>query len=303
MEDFMQTAYRFVKARFGEHVKNLMPLAAGDWSKAYSFMLEGHERVIRFGAYLDDFEKDRVMGNFSSDTLPIPRVLEVGETEGGFYAVSERVSGKHLDELNGPEIRLVLPQLFDALYELQKLDLTDTQRVGIWRPDGTGPSWGSVLLSVAEPRDRLAGWRERLDASPQEARVFDAGIEKLRQLAPQLPEYRGIVHNDLLNRNVLVDGGRLTGVIDWGNAFYGDPLYDNAWFLYWWPWYPKWQEIDLEEILDRHWDKHGGRPAQMEERLLCCLIHIGLDHIAYCAFRQRTEDMKRHAKQLLTFII
>jgi len=258
--------------------------------------------VIRFGAYRDDFEKDRVMGTHSSDTLPIPRVLEVGETESGFYAVSERVPGKLLDELNGPEIRRVLPQLFDALYELQKLDLTDAQGVGLWRPDGAGPSWGAELLSVAEPRDRLAGWRERLDASPQDARVFDAGVERLRQLAPQLPEYRGIVHNDLLNRNVLVDAGRLSGVIDWGNALYGDPLYDIAWFLYRWPWYREWQGIDLQEILDRHWDTHGGPPTQMEERLLGCLIHIGLDHIAYCAFRQRPEDMRRNAEQLLTYI-
>ncbi|NHN33743.1 phosphotransferase family protein [Paenibacillus agricola] len=279
-----------------------MSLAAGDWSKAYSFMLDGHELVIRFGAYLGDFEKDRVMGTYSSDTLPIPRVLEVGETESGFYAVSERVFGKHLDELNGPEIRLVLPQLFDALYGLQKLDLIHTQSIGLWRPEGAGSSWGSELLSVTEPRARLAGWRELLDASPQEAQVFDAGVERLRQLVPKLQEYRGIVHNDLLNRNVLVDGGRLTGVIDWGNAFYGDPLYDNAWFLYWWPWYPEWKEIDLQEILDLHWDKHGGRPAQLEERLLCCLIHIGLDHIAYSAFRQRPDEIRRHAKQLLTYI-
>ncbi|NOU86027.1 phosphotransferase [Paenibacillus sp. LMG 31460] len=302
MEDFSQMADRFVKAHFGDRAQNLVSLAAGDWSKAYSFMLDGHAMVIRFGTYLDDFEKDRVMGTLSSDTLPIPRVLEVGETESGFYAVSERVSGKHLDELNGPEIRLVLPQLLDALYDLQKLDLTDTEGVGLWRPDGAGPSWGAELLSVAEPRDRLAGWRERLDASPQEARVFDAGVERLRQLVVMLPEYRGIVHNDLLNRNVLVDGGRLTGVIDWGNAFYGDPLYDNALFLYWWPWFPQWQEIDLMEILDNHWDKHGGRPPQMEERLRCCLIHIALDHIAYSAFRQRTEDMRRNANQLMTYI-
>ncbi|MCQ6561262.1 phosphotransferase family protein [Paenibacillus mendelii] len=302
MEDFKQKASRFVKAHFGDRVQHLVPFAAGDWSKAYSLTLDGKDRVIRFGAYREDFEKDRVMGKYSSPALPIPVVLEVGEMESGFYAVSERVPGRHLDELNGPEIQLVLPQLLEALYELQTRDLTDTQSVGIWRPNGTGPSWGSELLSVAEPRERLAGWRERLDGFPREARVFDAGVEKLRQLVAQLPERRGIVHNDLLNRNVLVDGGRLTGVIDWGNAFYGDPLYDHAWFLYWWPWYPQWQEVDLQEILDRHWKKHGGWPEQFEERLRCCLIHIGLDHIAYCAFRDRLEDMRRNAEQLLTYI-
>jgi hygromycin-B 4-O-kinase len=303
LEDFKQTANRFVKAHFGNRAQYLAPLGSGDWSRAYSFMLDGREMVIRFGSYLDDFEKDRVMGAYSMAALPIPKVIEVGETESGFFAVSERVQGeKHLDELDEPELRIVLPQLFDALHELQKLDVTDTQEVGLWRPEGTGPSWGDELLSVAEPRDRLKGWRERLDAFPREASIFDAGVVKLRQLVPQLPECRGIIHNDLLNRNVLVDNGKLTGVFDWGNAFYGDPLYDQACFLYWWPWFPQWQGIDLQEMLDRHWEKHGGSPAQMKERLLSYLIHIGLDHIAYSAFRERTEDMRRNADQLLTYI-
>ncbi|TDF89178.1 phosphotransferase family protein [Paenibacillus piri] len=302
MEDFNQMAKHFVKSRYGDDAHNLVPLAAGDWSKAYSFTLDGHEMIIRFGAYPGDFEKDRVMGTYSSESLPIPKVLEVGETENGFYAVSEKVPGKHLDELKEPELRLVLPQLFDILQGLQKLDLTDTQEAGLWRPDGTGSRWGTGLLSVAEPRARLAGWRERLDAFPQEVRIFDAGIEKLRQLVPQLQEYRGIAHCDLLNRNVLVDKGRITGIIDWGNALYGDPLYDFAWFLYWWPWYPEWQGIDLKEMIDQHWDKHGGSPAHKEERLRCYLIHIGLDHIAYSAFRQRSENMRRNAEQLLTYI-
>lgn len=303
MDNFDQTAIRFVKEHFGNRARGLAPLAAGDWSRAYSFMLDGRETVIRFGAYLDDFKKDRAMGEHATAALPIPKVIEVGETESGFFAVSERVQGeKHLDELEEKEMRIVLPQLFDALYELQKLDLTDTQEVGLWRPEGTGPSWGDELLSVAEPRDRLAGWRKRLEASPREASIFDDGIKRLRHLVPQLPECRGIVHSDLLNRNVLVGNGKLTGVFDWGNAFYGDPLYDQAWFLYWWSWFPQWQGIDLQDILDRHWEKHGGSPVQMKERLLCCLIHIGLDHIAYSAFRGRAEDMRRNSEQVLTYL-
>ncbi|MCY9667348.1 hypothetical protein M5X11_20880 [Paenibacillus alginolyticus] len=131
MEDFKKSANRFVKAHFGDRAQHLVPLAAGDWSQAYSFMLDGHAMVIRFGAHLDDFEKDRVMSTLSSDILPIPKVLEVGETSRGYFAVSERVTGKHLDELNGPEIRLVLPQLLEALYELQKLDLTKTKGIGL----------------------------------------------------------------------------------------------------------------------------------------------------------------------------
>ncbi|NBD23809.1 phosphotransferase family protein [Paenibacillus glycinis] len=303
MEDHVELANRFVKDRFGERARNLAPLGSGDWSRAYSFLLDGRDRVIRFGAHRDDFEKDRVMGAYASAELPIPAVIEVGETESGFFAVSERVQGeKHLDELDEPELRRVLPQLFGALGELQKRDLAAARDVGLWRPAGTGPSWAEELLSIAGPRERLAGWREKLDASPREARIFDAGVAKLRRLVPHLPECRGIVHMDLLNRNVLVHEGKLSGVFDWGNAFYGDPLYDQAWFLYWWPWYPQWQAIDLREMLERHWERRGGPPERFEERLRCYLIHIGLDHVAYCAFRERPADMRRNADQVSAYL-
>ncbi|REE67699.1 hygromycin-B 4-O-kinase [Paenibacillus taihuensis] len=243
------------------------------------------------------------MGHFTMASLPIPKVIEIGETDSEFFAVSERVPGDtHLDQLNESEMLVLLPQLFDALYELQMQDLTSTEKVGLWRPEGTGRSWGDELLSIAEPRDRLAGWREKLDKFSREASIFDAGVLKLGKLVPHLPEVRGIVHNDLLNRNVLVSNKKLTGVFDWGNAFYGDPLYDHALFLYWWPWFPQWQGIDVEGIMDLHWVKRGGAPEQMKERLLSCLIHIGLDHIAYCAFRDRTVDMKRNADQVLLYL-
>ncbi len=304
MDEREVAAKRFVKARFGDRTRDLVPLAAGEWSRAYALTLDGHEVVIRFGAYVDDFEKDRVMGRHSSAALPIPKVLEVGEAGSEFYAVSERVAGKPLDDLDEGEMRALLPGLLAALDELRELRPIGRHGFGLWRPDGTAPSetWSAALLAVAERTGRTAGWRERLDASPQDAEVFDAAFGKLGRLAPQLPDVRSIVHGDLLNRNVLVDAGRLSGVIDWGNALYGDPLYDIAWLLYWWAWYPAWQGIDLTESLDRHWRAHGGPPDRMQERLLCYLIHIGLDNVAYSAFKERPEQLRRNTEQLLTYL-
>ena len=41
-----------------------------------------------------------------------------------------------------------------------------------------------------------------------------------------------------MNRNVLINGATIIAIIDWGNAMYGDHLYDAAWLIYWWPWFP-----------------------------------------------------------------
>jgi len=289
--------------RFGGRARDLSFLAAGEWSTAYGFVLDGREAVVRVGRHVDDFAKDRVMGGFSTRILPIPRVLEIGEAECGCYAVSERVHGRPIDEVGAEDMRALLPRLLEALQALGALSLPGRSGFGLWRADGAAPSrtWAGALLAAPDPQ-RMPGWRQRLDASPEEAGLFDAGLERLHGLASSLPDVQRIVHGDLLNRNVLTEGDRISGVIDWGNALLGDPLYDIAWLWYWWPWYPAWRGVDLPEFLDRHWAHGDSGPPDWPARLRPYLIHIGLAHVAYCAFRGRTADLRRNARQLKSYL-
>jgi len=49
------------------------------------------------------------------------------------------------------------------------------------------------------------------------------------------PTDRCFVHGDLIPGNLLVHSGRLTGILDWGGAGYGDPAQDLA---------PAWSVLD-----------------------------------------------------------
>ena len=44
---------------------------------------------------------------------------------------------------------------------------------------------------------------------------------------------------------MLVDGGRITAVLDWGCSLYGDFLYELAWMQFWLPWYPAMVKADV----------------------------------------------------------
>lgn len=129
-------------------------------------------------------------------------------------------------------------------------------------------------------------------------RPFDQAYARLRELAEGLPDERHVIHADLMNRNVLVRGSRITAVIDWGNALYGDWLYDAAWLIYWWPWFPQWQDIDITAELERHWEQSGSMPSGLHYRLRAYLVHIGLDAMAYTAYRGRWDDLARNASQI-----
>jgi hypothetical protein len=50
-------------------------------------------------------------------------------------------------------------------------------------------------------------------------------------------------HDDLINRNLLVDGDRISAFLDWGSSMYGDFLYDIAQLIFYQPWFPAWRNI------------------------------------------------------------
>jgi hygromycin-B 4-O-kinase len=133
---------------------------------------------------------------------------------------------------------------------------------------------------------------------PGRYQPFRTAYARLEELVTGLPTPRHIVHQDLLNRNVLVQGSEITAVIDWGNSLYGDCLYDAAWLIFWWPWFPAWQAIDISTELHRHWAQYGGIPVDVEHGLLAYLMHIGLEAMSYSVFRRRWADLARTADQV-----
>ncbi len=197
----------------------------------------------------------------------------------------------------------MLPALFAALDAARLADLSAATGYGSWGADGNAPhqSWRAALLAIADDQqgERTYGWRERLAASPTGSGPFDEALARLDALIPECAQDRHLIHSDLLNYNVLVEDGRISAVIDWGCAMYGDFLYDLAWFEFWSPWYPAWREIDFRSEAARHFSSIGLTVPRFEERLICCQIHIGLAAQAYNAFKERWDALEETARRTI----
>ncbi len=293
----------FLADHYDDAVSDVAPLGFGEWSRAFAFRRAGQDYVVRFGAYVEDFAKDRLAARWAGPTLPIPRIIELGEAFGGYYAVAERVFGGYIDDVDEGEMRALLPALFAALDAMRLADLSGTTGYGGWGADGNAPftTWRDVLLDVGEdrPTDRVSGWREGLAASSVGSAPFDTAYARLQALAADLPETRHLVHSDLLHWNVLVQGDRITGVLDWGCGLYGDFLYDLAWLIFWQPWFPAWRGIDFQAAALRHYAAIGLDVPAFAARLRCCQIHIGLGGQAYRAYVGRWDDLPETAQRTL----
>ncbi len=286
-------AREFLRAH-GHDAEDLVALTGGEWSAAFAFRERTSALVVRFHERRDDLEKDAFAQRWVSTDLRTPRMLEIGDLAGGGgYGISERVRGTPLDDLDEAGMRRTLSGLLATVDALGEADVSATTGYGLWHAGGRGeyPSWRDALLGVGSPAgpDRMDERRELLARTRIGVSAFDAGLARMRELLPACPEARHVVHNDLLNYNVLVDRDGVV-LLDWGASIFGDFLYDAALLSFWWPWHPGWEGIDIRGEIERHHARRGITMPAFAERLRCYELHIGLEHIGYQAARGRWES-------------
>lgn len=234
---------------------------------------------------------DYAARHFASPNLPVPRIVARGVTEEWHYAISDRAPGRTLVDCEPDERRALLPALLDTLEAIGEADTSASTGYGDWGSDGNGKfqSWQAFLADIIEDHDEgyYANWHRLFDESFLERDVFERVYERLLQLSEDCPDIRALVHNDFQFENVVTDGERITGVIDWANALYGDPLYDVAW-LGWLAAHPGWWFDDGVEILLA---RFGDAPG-FETRVACYELHIGLDHFRFYGVTNRYDDYR-----------
>jgi len=300
----IEAATAFLDERF-EGVREVEAFSGGEWSSAFGFRTGDGEFVARFGAYRFDYEKDRIASRYAGPDLPIPEVIEVGDALGRAYAVSRRLRGEAFDRQDEASFRRTLPSVLRMLDAMRLADVSGTEGYGMWRADGDAPhaSWRALLLGVrdfdGEPAGRIAGWWDLLRSHAGAETAFEAGYRELEALVAGVPEDRYLLHTDFVGDNMRVLDGRVTAVVDWGNAAYGDFLYDLARFDFWRPWYPAWGMVDVLGAARAHFDEIGLDVPDFEARVRCYEVHIGLDAQAYDAFTHRWDELERAGARTL----
>ena len=275
------------------------------WSAAFAFRERGADYVVRFHQRRDDLEKDMVAERFQNGALRVPHIVEIGDyTSHGYarggYAISDRVHGRLIDDLNVVEMRASLPFLFQALDALRIADLSGTIGFGRWNRHGNASSsnWREYLVDqeVGElARQNL----ESAGATDDLLNAYDVGLAAIANVArDDVP--RHAVHNDLLYRNVMLDDNGVV-LLDWGASIFGDFLYDHALLSFWWPWYSsRWGQIDIDDEIARHFATTGLEIAHYAQRMRACQLDIGVTHIVFQATHADWESARWTAARTLS---
>lgn len=294
-----------VRRLFDDGVAEVESLTGGVFSRAYGFTSGGRDYVLRLSAAphaAEAFAKDDYAARrFASRSLPIPQVIRIESSGGMEYAISERAAGKTLSDCSPSERSEALPAVLDALDAIGGTDVGSSRGYGSWGADGnaTFASWPDFLAAIAddEPAGFYRHWRRLFRESFLERDVFETVYGTMLSLAMACPDTRGLIHEDFQLENVLIDGNRVSGVIDWANAMYGDPLYDVA-RLAWWSAQPGWWYDDGGAALRARF----GAAPRYDTRVACYQCHMGLNDLRYYAKTGQRDAYDFFREQLLALV-
>ena len=158
--------------------------------------------------------------------LPIPIPLALGVPAAGYpwhWSVYRWLEGDIATVADIAVRRDFAVRLAEFLVALQQIDPTGGP------PPGAHNFYrgGSLVVYDTETRDAIFALRREIDASAASG-VWEAGLRARWQAKPVW------VHGDVAAGNLLVQGGRLSAVIDFGCCAIGDPASDLviAWTLF-----------------------------------------------------------------------
>jgi aminoglycoside 2''-phosphotransferase len=156
--------------------------------------------------------------------LPVPRYVHVtDERDFGAYRMirGREMSPAVFAAMSPQEQGEALSSLASFLSMLHALPAE-----AIVQPDGRiARTWSGEQFASLYRGVRRA---EIAPVVPPESLVrFDAFHDALASIPPGPSR---LAHNDLTDDHILVDGSRITGIIDFSDAAFGDPAIDFAWF-------------------------------------------------------------------------
>jgi hygromycin-B 4-O-kinase len=276
-----------IKAFLRDHGMNevdaLQQMVEGEESQAFSFIFEGEEFVMRINSSIDGFLKDAyAYAHFHSEQIPIPRVIQTGYIdEQHAFCISAKMPGITLQDTDSATLKNLLAPTAEAWQALSKTNIDHTTGFGDFDESGRGvyATWHEFLL---EPQ--TYEWERVLLA--KDLLACNEVLNTFIALVKRCPEERALVHGDFGSNNVLTDGQRITSILDWENAKYGDPLFDVATAYFWSPWL----ECMREQAV--YFEAHLSSLPSYQERILCYQLRIGLAEVYDTALLHRWDTMQ-----------
>ena len=247
-------------------------------SQALSFTHGNQEFVLRINPLIEGFRKDEyAYRNFSSAKIPIPKIIEIGRFNADHaFCVSEKAPGITFQDADEAIVMALAKDELALWSAISEIDISGTAGYGIFSSEtgnATFSSWREYLLSLLD--ENVYDWEKVRNTEGVDTELLSELMSAYLKLVEYCPEERKLRHGDFGTNNLLIDpdARKITAIIDWDNASYGDPLYDMGGSYFWRIWL-----MCVEKTIPIWEEKCSGAP-NYHERTMCYQLHLGLSEI------------------------
>lgn len=280
---------------FSTPITDLKRLEGGQISRTFAFRAGELEYVVRFNKdnmLTSNLPKEAyVARKLAHLPIPIPPILHVGRLGELYFAISRKVSGQMLETLSPQEVRELVPQMLEILGALHQVDTSDTRGYGVFDYQGQGmaSSWHGFLALVGkeeDDRDYFGKWYHLFEDTFLERDLYKDLYQRMHDLLKFCPEDRYLLHSGISLRNMLARDGKISAVLDWVDARYGDFVYDIAVLDFWSPW------LGVRDAFQAYHRQRQREIPFYAERLLCYECHHALGGLRFFAASGNEEGYR-----------
>jgi hygromycin-B 4-O-kinase len=275
--------------RFSFPITELAPVEGGQIARTFSFRADKQDYIVRFNKDTmgtSNFPKEAyIYQQLASTRIPMPPILQVGRLGDLHFAISEKAPGKMVEQHTSQEVEQLLPLLVEMLDTIHHIDVSATQGYGVFNDKGRGmgSSWRNSLLAIAREgneKDYFGKWHHLFDDTFLERDLFEDIYQRMKSLLDTCPTERSLLHGGYSLRNILAQDGKITAVLDWIDAAYGDFVYDIAVFSYWYSW------LGVSEGFQHYYQVQKREVPFYAERLLCYECYHALSGLRFFAAKE-----------------
>lgn len=206
---------KIIKSIFEKDPQSIEILTPSSLNRVYQFEVDSKVYIFKISLVnkkypFISFKKDLVLQELLiKNHLPFPRIVASEDD----FQIMEKASGRSFHELF-------------AAYKLTKEHLVKFgELVGeMHKIKGNSINWQNLFQINLDEH-----LRQSLALGFLDDIRYKRVLKYFNGFKPVLKK-PSLLHGDLANHNVFTDGQEITALIDWEDSFYGDPVYDLAFY-------------------------------------------------------------------------
>jgi aminoglycoside phosphotransferase (APT) family kinase protein len=225
----------------------------------------GREIVVKYG---DCVDKDLLYIKLINENrlgVEVPEIYGYFQIDNIHILLLEKIKGKLFGDVERDDLPKYFDTVISTLQELHKLKKKEN-------------NWKQYLSDIFN--GKTINWDEVLERKMVDKNLLQSSLQKIKEIINNLDfedKETSLLHTDFNQSNLFIEEKtfKITGVIDWEEAVFGDPVYDYARFhLHLWH-----REVD-KNIINNFLEQLNLNNTQKKNEKMYFLFFV-LHYIAY----------------------